>query len=75
MAIKDGDLRSTRWFFNEGIYDALRRMGLQPELTRRVIIDLQEDNLPIIYVEMIGTKPLVDVVGAVAAMAGVRILK
>lgn len=48
------------------VLDALRDMGVIPDDTRRVIIDLQVDHLPVLHIEAYGDRRVLRLVQVVA---------
>jgi hypothetical protein len=55
---------------SEPLIDALREMGIAPDATRRVVIDIQVGHIPIVHIEHIGDERLLSVI---RALEGVEI--
>lgn len=49
------------------LLEALRAAGLADDNTRRVVIDIEAECVPVVYIERWGDERLLDVVTAVAA--------
>lgn len=53
---------------SDPLIEALRKAGIADDDTRRVVIDIQAGNFPVIYVERYGDDRLISIVEALAAV-------
>lgn len=49
---------------SDALWPALAALGIDPSITRRVVIDIQADHAPVIHVEQFGDDRLLSVVRA-----------
>lgn len=56
------------------LHDALRAMGIEPNVTRRVVIVIESGNIPVIHIERFADRQVVDVMAILARNPrGVRV--
>ncbi|WP_431897928.1 hypothetical protein [Nonomuraea sp. bgisy101] len=58
--------------FSTSLLDALRAAGLYDEDTKRVVIDIQADHIPVIYTEKFASSDR-DLLSVVTALGGVQV--
>lgn len=63
----------TGYFMSAEFCAALRAMGIEPNDARRIVIDIQSGNLPVIYVEYFADNRMIELAKLMAGSADVRV--
>jgi hypothetical protein len=58
----------SKFIRSDPLLDALRAAGIADDTTRRVVIDLKVNALPVVYIERLGDEQLLKVVEAVGTI-------